>query len=182
MEPMHGEEPMTRSLHDAVAALRAEREVPELWRARVLAQVRRASEARRRRRRTVLAAAAVVLVAAGSILVRAPGGAHAPVAPATTASVAAPLATAPVRFTFDAPRAQRVALVGDFDAWTPNGRPMHRSADGRTWELSVVLPAGRHAFAYLVDGVLRADPRAALAVEEDFGVPSSVIVIASGGT
>jgi hypothetical protein len=46
----------------------------------------------------------------------------------------------------------------------------------------VVLPAGRHAFAYLVDGVLRADPRAALAVEEDFGVPSSVIVIASGGT
>jgi hypothetical protein len=48
MEPMRDDEPtidepLARSLHDAVAALRAEGEVPELWRARVLHVVRRSA-------------------------------------------------------------------------------------------------------------------------------------------
>ena len=59
---------------------------------------------------------------------------------------------------------------------------MKRSADGRTWEIDVPLPPGRHAFAFVVDGVMHADPAAARAVEDDFGVPSSVIVVASRGT
>jgi len=176
------DEPLTRSLHVAVVALRAEGEVPELWRARVLHEVRRSAAARRRRRRVVLAAAAMMAVVGGSLVLRAPDRTRPAVVAASTGHVGAPLEAATVRFTFDAPGAQRVALVGDFDAWTPNGRPMRRADDGRTWEVSLVLPPGRHAFAYLVDGVLRADPTAARAVEDDFGVPSSVIVIASGGT
>jgi hypothetical protein len=187
MEPMRDDEPtidepLARSLHDAVAALRAEGEVPELWRARVLHEVRRSADVRRRRRRVLLTAAAMVVVAGGTFVLRSSDRGHATVVAAAATGRVAPLEPAPVRFTFDAPGARRVALVGDFDAWTPNGRPMRRSDDGRTWELSVVLPPGRHAFAYLVDGVLRADPTAARAVEDDFGVPSSVIVIASGGT
>ena len=187
MEPMRDDDPMidellAPSLHDAVAALRAEQEVPQLWRARVLHEVRRQSTARRRRRRAVLAAAAIAFVAAGSTLLVTHVPTRHDVASAVSGRIAAPHAAAPARFVFDAPGAHRVALVGDFDAWAPPGRAMRRSADGRTWELSVVLPPGRHAFAYLVDGVLRADPTAARAVEDDFGVPSSVIVVASRGT
>jgi hypothetical protein len=180
-EPMT-DEPLARSLHAAVAALRAEREVPELWRARLLHEVRHSAETRRRRRRILLGAAVVMVVVAGSIVLGASDRARPAVTSAAAGRVAAPLEAAPVRFSVDAPGARRVALVGDFDAWTPNGRPMRRSDDGHTWELSVALPPGRHAFAYLVDGVLRTDPTAARAVEDDFGVPSSVIVIASRGT
>ena len=176
------EQPLERSLHDAVASLRAERDVPELWRARVLQEVRRASVSRRRRRRIVLAAASLIVVLGGSALIARQHATRTDVAAVASGRVAIPPDAAPVRFTFDAPGARRVALVGDFDAWSPSGRPMRRSADGRTWELSVALPPGRHAFAYLVDGILRVDPNAARAVEDDFGVPSSVIVIASGRT
>jgi len=176
------EQPLERSLHEAVASLRAEREVPELWRARVLQDVRRASVARRRRRRIVLAAATLIVVLGGSALIVRQHSMRTDVTAVASGRLALHPDAAPVHFTFDAPGARRVALVGDFDAWSPNGRPMRRSADGRTWEVSVALPPGRHAFAYLVDGVLRVDPNAARAVEDDFGVPSSVIVIASGRT
>jgi Glycogen recognition site of AMP-activated protein kinase len=175
------EESLTRSLHDAVTQLRAEGEVPELWRARVVREVHRAAASRRRRWRVLLAAAAVMFVVAGATLALAHERAHSDVASATGERTVAPRDPSAVHFTFDAPGARRVALVGDFDAWTPSGRPMRMSADGRTWELSVVLPPGRHAFAFLVDGTLRIDPHAARAVEDDFGVPSSVIVIASRG-
>jgi 1,4-alpha-glucan branching enzyme len=95
------------------------------------------------------------------------------------------LATAPaneaVRFSLVAPAARQVTLVGDFDVWNPRGVAMHRAADGHTWTVDVALPPGRHAFAYRVDGALRTDPAAAKAVEDDFGMPSSVIVVAKRG-
>lgn len=185
---MHDDQPMieeelARPLQDAVGALRAEHEVSELWRARVLQELRRSRETRRRHRRAAIAAAAVLCVAGGSMVLRSslPGRTDVASTAATVPYASAPHDAAPVRFVFEAPAAHRVALVGDFDAWAPNGRPMRRSADGRTWELSVSLPPGRHAFAYLVDGVLHAEPGAARAVEDDFGVPSSVIVVASRG-
>jgi hypothetical protein len=177
------EEQLAPSLQDAVAVLRAEHEVSDLWRARVLQGLRRRTESRRRRRRAVIAAAVVLCVVGGSMVIRTSHQAQSNIASASppVTPVSAPIGAAPVRFVFDAPAAHNVALVGDFDAWAPNGRPMRRSNDGRTWELSVSLPPGRHAFAYLVDGVLHAEPGAARAVEDDFGVPSSVIVVASRG-
>ena len=176
------DEGLARPLYDVVAALREEHAVPDLWRARVLQDVGRASSRRRRWRRSLLAAAAVLVVIAGSVVLRTRGPAGADLAPAATpAARLARVEDAPVRFSVQAPGARRVVLVGDFDAWTPEGRPMRRSADGRTWELDVRLPPGRHAFAYRIDGVLRADPGAARAVEDDFGVPTSVVVVASRG-
>ena len=86
-----------------------------------------------------------------------------------------------VRFAIRAPSAARVSLVGDFDRWDPEALPMRRARDGETWTVDVHLPPGRHVFAYAVDGDLKTDPTAARAVEDDFGVPSSVIVVASTG-
>lgn len=86
-----------------------------------------------------------------------------------------------VRFSIRAPAAARVSLVGDFDRWDPAAMPMRRAGDGETWTVEAHLPPGRHVFAYAVDGDLKTDPTAPRAVEDDFGVPSSVVVVASTG-
>jgi Carbohydrate-binding module 48 (Isoamylase N-terminal domain) len=88
----------------------------------------------------------------------------------------------PVRFSIAAPRAARVSLVGDFNAWNPTAVPMRRTADGDTWVVDVPLAPGRHVFAFAVDGGLRVDPAAPRAVEDDFGVPSSVVVVPNQGS
>lgn len=181
-EPMIDDE-IACALRGVVVAMRQDDPVPDLWRARVLREVGRARGAQRRRRGALVAAAALLCAVGGSTLLRTSRPERTDVESdgAPMAALARDVAAAPVRFTLDAPAAHRVALVGDFDAWAAEGRPMRRDADGRTWEVDVVLPPGRHAFLYLVDGVLRAAPGAARAGDDDFGVPSSVIVVAQRG-
>jgi hypothetical protein len=69
-----------------------------------------------------------------------------------------------VRFSVSAPSAKRVSLVGD------------------VWVVDVRLEPGRHVFAFSVDGALRADAAAPRAVEDDFGVPGSVVVVPGRGS
>lgn len=87
-----------------------------------------------------------------------------------------------VRFVFVAPYASRVSLVGDFNKWNPAAMPMRRSADGRAWLLDVPLPPGRHVYSFIVDGDLAPDPAAPRAGDDDFGVPSSVVLVAGAKT
>lgn len=87
-----------------------------------------------------------------------------------------------VRFVFVAPYASRVSLVGDFNKWNPAAMPMRRSADGRAWLLDVPLPPGRHVYSFVVDGDLAPDPAAPRAGDDDFGVPSSVVLVAGAKT
>ena len=86
----------------------------------------------------------------------------------------------PVRFSFVAPGARRVALVGDFNDCDPARMPLRSLGDGRTWVLDVALRPGRHAYAFVVDGDLAADPAAPRAPDDDFGVPSSVVLVLGG--
>ena len=83
-----------------------------------------------------------------------------------------------VRFVFVAPYASRVSLVGDFNKWNPSAMPMRRSPDGRAWLLDVPLAPGRHVYSFIVDGDLAPDPAAPRAGDDDFGVPSSVVLVA----
>lgn len=87
-----------------------------------------------------------------------------------------------VRFVFVAPYASRVSLVGDFNAWNPSTMPMRRSADGRAWLLDVPLAPGRHVYSFVVDGNVTADPAAPRAGDDDFGVPSSVVLVTGATT
>jgi hypothetical protein len=102
--------------------------------------------------------------------------------------IAAPAATvgraptAPVQFRLVAPGAASVQLVGDFNAWNPVALPMRRSKDGSTWEVEVGLPPGRYTYAFVVDGRLARDPSAAQSADDDFGVPSSVLLVRNGKT
>lgn len=87
----------------------------------------------------------------------------------------------PVRFVFVAPNASTVTIVGDFNAWSPAATPMRRSPDG-LWSINLELPSGRHTYGFVVDGVLRADPDALGSADDDFGVPSSVVLVADRRT
>jgi hypothetical protein len=81
-----------------------------------------------------------------------------------------------VRFVIVAPHASRVALVGDFNGWSPTAMPMQRS-NGDAWVRDVELEPGRHAYAFMVDGEFQIDPSAPRAAEDDFGIPSSALVV-----
>lgn len=81
------------------------------------------------------------------------------------------------QFVFEAPAAQSVALVGDFNGWVPTAAPLVRLPSG-VWTVTVPLMPGRHVYAFLVDGVrLESDPRAAAVVDADYGRPSSVVMV-----
>jgi hypothetical protein len=83
-----------------------------------------------------------------------------------------------VKFVFVAPDAKRVALVGDFNAWDRDASRLSRSNGPGEWTTTVALPAGRHEYAFLVDGVRwAADPNATSMVRDEFGVQSSVVVV-----
>jgi 1,4-alpha-glucan branching enzyme len=82
-----------------------------------------------------------------------------------------------VPFVLRQPSARRVALVGDFDAWSPTAIPMTRGADG-TWTATVHLTPGRHTYAFVVDdSVWVTDPRAEKVPDPDYGRPQSVIIV-----
>jgi 1,4-alpha-glucan branching enzyme len=83
-----------------------------------------------------------------------------------------------VRFVFVAPDAKRVALVGDFNAWDREAVHLSRSDSTGVWTTTVALPAGRHEYAFLIDGERwAADPNARTTVRDEFGVQSSVVLV-----
>ena len=164
------EDALDPQLEQAVHVLRRSEPVTPAWRDQLLAQVPAHAPVRTRSRRrsglvfwTPLAVAAGLCVAVG------------------LARFKSTRDDAQVRFSLSAPSARHVALVGDFDGWNPAAHPMRRDPAGDQWIVDVRLPPGRHVFAFSVDGGLRADPSAARAVEDDFGVPNSVIVVSQRG-
>jgi len=157
-------------LEQAVHVLRRSEPVSRAWRDELLAQVPSHVPVSGRPRRRP-----------GLVLWVPLGIAAALCAAAGLARVSDVRGGAPVRFSLSAPSAKQVSLVGDFDGWNPAAHPMRRDPSGSQWIVDVRLPPGRHVFAYSVDGGLRVDPSAPRAVEDDFGVPSSVIVVSHRG-
>jgi 1,4-alpha-glucan branching enzyme len=75
----------------------------------------------------------------------------------TTAGQAFSEAREMVGFSCDAPHAQTVYLIGDFNDWNHLSHPMRRNADG-SWFLQVPLSRGRHYYQFVVDGQTVLDP------------------------
>jgi hypothetical protein len=83
-----------------------------------------------------------------------------------------------VKFVLVAPQAARVSLVGDFNNWDPAATPMERTPTGGTWSVVIPLTAGRHEYAFVVDGKQwLPDPSAPLAPVDGLGVPNSVVLV-----
>jgi hypothetical protein len=92
-----------------------------------------------------------------------------------------PVSDTVVKFVFFAPRAQQVSLVGDFNDWDIARTPMNRSARGGLWSVTVPLSAGRHVYAFVVDGSSwSADPSAPFAPDDGFGHSNSVKLVSRG--
>jgi 1,4-alpha-glucan branching enzyme len=76
-------------------------------------------------------------------------------------------------FFCDAPQAERVSLIGDFNNWEPNATPMTRQPDGR-WVASLELSHGYHEYVFLVDGTRVLDPNAAGRARDAHNKPVSL--------
>lgn len=85
----------------------------------------------------------------------------------------------PIQFVLVAPDAKKVAVVGDFNGWDVSHasyQAQHRG--GGVWSVTAALPAGHHRYSFVVDdSVWVADPIAPRAVDPDFGMTNSAIVI-----
>jgi hypothetical protein len=93
-------------------------------------------------------------------------------------AVRSPQSVVPTQFILEAPRASRVALVGDFNAWDADQTPLLRDPSSGIWTVMVRLAPGRHVYAFMVDGTAwTLDPRAPTAQDPEFGTPSSVVLV-----
>ena len=85
------------------------------------------------------------------------------------------------RFVYADPSAKSVVLIGDFNRWDPSATPLTRSASGM-WGRTLRLTAGRHEYAYLVDGKRWVTDGAARDSHDAFDVASSVLTASSATT
>jgi chromosome partitioning protein len=83
-----------------------------------------------------------------------------------------------VVFTLDAPNAQRVQLVGDFNGWTLEGNDMARV--GSMWTSVLRIPPGRYRYRYVIDGHWYNDPMNADVEPSPYGGDNSVLVVNEG--
>jgi hypothetical protein len=84
----------------------------------------------------------------------------------------------PTQFYLDAPGATEVAIVGAFNDWDPRATPLTPTATRGVWETSVLLPPGRHEYAFIVNGEQwTPDPRAPQVADPDFGRANSVAMV-----
>ena len=138
--------------------------------------VRRAGERRRVSRLALAAGIAALMLGSGWI-----GRQTAPRSPESAAvSPTAPTTAdgSVVRFVIAAPGASTVSLVGDFNAWNVRATPLEATEKEGVWTVTVPLPAGRHEYAFVVDGVRwLPDPNAPPAGTADFGPANSVVTV-----
>ena len=81
-----------------------------------------------------------------------------------------------VTMTLEAPEADQVSLMGDFNEWDVNTHPMKKNKRG-VWEKAVMLPPGRYEYKFLVDGQWWNDPRNCDHCLNCFGTQNNVMVV-----
>lgn len=72
--------------------------------------------------------------------------------------------------------ARKVFLAGSFNAWSPTDRRMVKTKDG-SFRARLALPAGRHEYKFVVDGVWLNDPQAPEEIRNGCGTTNAVVVV-----
>jgi hypothetical protein len=84
----------------------------------------------------------------------------------------------PVQFVLVRPDARTVAVVGDFNDWGLNDSALVATNHQGVWSVTAPVPAGVHRYAFVVNGKeWVADPSAPRSAGDDFGMPSSALVV-----
>jgi 1,4-alpha-glucan branching enzyme len=83
-----------------------------------------------------------------------------------------------VTFTFIAPWAQKVSLVGNFNQWRYDKHPMKKNRDDR-WSKTIYLMPGTYEYKYWVDGQWMIDERNLDRCRNCFGTRNNLITIVS---
>ena len=84
----------------------------------------------------------------------------------------------PVHFEFTHPTARAVCIVGTFNDWQPEAKPMHPSGNGH-WLKETALAPGTYEYCLVVDGQWMPDPLAKDYVSNPFGGRNSVLKVVS---
>jgi 1,4-alpha-glucan branching enzyme len=75
-----------------------------------------------------------------------------------------------------------VQVVGDFNDWDASHeeyRAQHRG--GGVWSVTAAIPEGHHRYSFVVDDSLWVtDPTAPRALDDDYGMPNSALVVGGG--
>ena len=81
-------------------------------------------------------------------------------------------------FSFKAPGATNVALVGDFTDWQKNPINLRKDPEG-IWRITIPLAPGEHHYRFLVDGEWRDDPECAVRLPNPFGSHDAVVRVSA---
>jgi 1,4-alpha-glucan branching enzyme len=81
-----------------------------------------------------------------------------------------------VTFFLDAPDAQRVILMGDFNQWNEKTHPMKKESDG-SWKKIIMIPPGRYEYRFLVDGEWWNDPNNHQICSNCFGTVNNILEV-----
>jgi hypothetical protein len=86
-----------------------------------------------------------------------------------------------ITFVLEFPSAQKVAVIGSFNQWSPEGFQMRRDAPQAPWQLTLRLPRGQYTYAFLIDDrELVPDPRSLWHQADGFGNLNSTLIVANG--
>ncbi len=89
-----------------------------------------------------------------------------------------PVTTNKKRITFrlHAPEAHAVHLVGTFNDWDLNARPLKRLKNGN-WSITITLEPGTYEYRFVVDGSWVDDPQNEERVPNEFGGRNCLICL-----
>jgi hypothetical protein len=83
----------------------------------------------------------------------------------------------PVNFVYVSPTAKSVAVVGDFNNWGLGDSALVATNNQGVWSVTSRVPVGVHSYSFVVNGKFVADPTAPRSSGDDFGMPSSTLVV-----
>lgn len=82
----------------------------------------------------------------------------------------------PILFKLESTPAESVFVIGSFNDWNAEDHKMSVDPADNTWVLTLMLPPGRHEYAFLIDGKKTVpDPNAVFTRKDGFGSYNSVI-------
>ena len=98
-------------------------------------------------------------------------------------AIPAPSGAKRVSFVLDWPSAEKVAVLGSFNHWSPEHDLMHRNQSDGTWQLTMDLQPGRYAYVFMVDdSQIIVDPHALWEQDDEFGTRNSIVTIENGNS